>query len=101
MRSCKCCVVADRFRATARGTNLYPDKGKLAPSNAALVEKAAKIVEVLGDQVATPADARQILGLNGRNVWPGPTKIVTESERSARSHRRNRLQHHPHFSVPR
>jgi uncharacterized protein (DUF849 family) len=48
--------------------NLYLEKGKLAPSNAALVEKAAKIVEILGDQVATPADARQILGLNGRNV---------------------------------
>jgi uncharacterized protein (DUF849 family) len=48
--------------------NLYLEKGKLAPSNAALVEKAAKIVEVLGDQVATPAEARQILGLNGRNV---------------------------------
>jgi 3-dehydrocarnitine:acetyl-CoA trimethylamine transferase len=48
--------------------NLYLEKGKLAPSNAALVEKAAKIVEVLGDQVASPTDARQILGLNGRNV---------------------------------
>jgi uncharacterized protein (DUF849 family) len=43
--------------------NLYLEKGKLAPSNAALVEKAAKIVEVLGDVVATPADARAILGL--------------------------------------
>ena len=43
--------------------NLYLEKGKLAPSNAALVEKAAKIVEVLGDIVATPADARAILGL--------------------------------------
>jgi uncharacterized protein (DUF849 family) len=43
--------------------NLYLEKGKLAPSNAALVEKAAKIIEVLGDVVATPADARQILGL--------------------------------------
>ena len=48
--------------------NLYLEKGKLAPSNAALVEKAAKIIEVLGDEVATPADARKILGLNGRNV---------------------------------
>jgi uncharacterized protein (DUF849 family) len=48
--------------------NLYLEKGKLAPSNAALVEKAANIVEVLGDHVATPADALQILGLNGRNV---------------------------------
>jgi uncharacterized protein (DUF849 family) len=42
--------------------NIYLEKGKLAPSNAALVEKAVKIVEVLGDHVATPADARQILG---------------------------------------
>jgi len=43
--------------------NIYLEKGKLAPSNAALVEKAVKIVEVLGDFVATPADARAILGL--------------------------------------
>jgi len=43
--------------------NLYLGKGTLAPSNAALVEKAGKIIEILGDQVATPAEARQILGL--------------------------------------
>jgi len=43
--------------------NIYLEKGKLAPSNAALVERAAKIIEILGDHVATPADARQILGL--------------------------------------
>jgi uncharacterized protein (DUF849 family) len=43
--------------------NIYLERGKLAPSNAALVEKAGKIIEVLGDHVATPADARQILGL--------------------------------------
>jgi uncharacterized protein (DUF849 family) len=43
--------------------NIYLEKGKLAPSNAALVEKAAKIIEVLGDHVATPNDAREILGL--------------------------------------
>jgi 3-dehydrocarnitine:acetyl-CoA trimethylamine transferase len=43
--------------------NLYLEKGKLAPSNAALVEKAARIVEILGDSVASPADARQMLGL--------------------------------------
>jgi uncharacterized protein (DUF849 family) len=46
--------------------NIYLEKGKLAPSNAALVEKAAKIIELLGDVVATPADARQMLGLNSR-----------------------------------
>ncbi len=43
--------------------NIYLEKGKLAPSNAALVEKAGKIIEVLGDHVATPAEARRILGL--------------------------------------
>jgi uncharacterized protein (DUF849 family) len=45
--------------------NLYLEKGKLAPSNAALVEKAGKIIEILGHQVATPAEARQILKLAG------------------------------------
>jgi uncharacterized protein (DUF849 family) len=43
--------------------NIYLEKGELAPSNAALVEKAAKIIEILGDHVATATDARQILGL--------------------------------------
>ena len=46
--------------------NLYLEKGKLTPSNAALVEKAVKIIEILGDHVATPADARQMLGLRAR-----------------------------------
>ncbi len=46
--------------------NIYLEKGKLAPSNAALVEKAARIIEILGDQVATPDDARHILGLHAR-----------------------------------
>src|SRR5947209_13396004 len=43
--------------------NLYLERGKLTPSNAALVAKAVKIVELLGCRVATPADARQMLGL--------------------------------------
>ena len=43
--------------------NIYLGKGQLAPSNAALVEKAGRIIEVLGDQVATPAEARTMLGL--------------------------------------
>jgi uncharacterized protein (DUF849 family) len=42
--------------------NIYLGRGQLAPSNAALVEKAARIVEILGDHVATPAEARQMLG---------------------------------------
>lgn len=43
--------------------NLYLERGVLAPSNAALVEKAASIVRLLGEEVATPAEARGILGL--------------------------------------
>ncbi len=46
--------------------NLYLEKGKLTPSNAALVEKAARIIDILGDQVAPPAEARQMLKLGGR-----------------------------------
>ncbi len=41
--------------------NIYLGKGELATSNAALVEKAARIIDILGNQVATPAEARQIL----------------------------------------
>src|SRR5438874_4752828 len=48
--------------------NIYLEKGKLAPSNAALVEKAANIIHVLGDQVATPGEARGILGLAPSNA---------------------------------
>jgi uncharacterized protein (DUF849 family) len=47
--------------------NLYLEKGKLAPSNAALVEKAARIIEILGDSVAAPAEARQMLGIAARS----------------------------------
>ena len=43
--------------------NLYLSKGVLAPSNAALVERAVTIVELLGGEVASPAEARAILGL--------------------------------------
>jgi uncharacterized protein (DUF849 family) len=44
--------------------NLYVDKGVFG-SNAQLVDKAVKIVRLLGPEVATPAEARQILGLRG------------------------------------
>ena len=45
--------------------NLYLGKGKLAPSNAALVERAATIIELLDAAVATPQEAREIFGLSG------------------------------------
>ena len=43
--------------------NLYLARGELAPSNAALVEKAVRIISVLGDEIATPAEARAMLGV--------------------------------------
>jgi uncharacterized protein (DUF849 family) len=43
--------------------NLYLGKGQLAPSNAALVERAATIIELLDAAVATPQEAREIFGL--------------------------------------
>lgn len=44
--------------------NLYLRRGVPAPSNAALVEQAVRIVEQLGKSVATPDDARVILNLS-------------------------------------
>ncbi len=43
--------------------NLYLAKGELAPGNAALVTRAVTIIEALGSSVASPAEARAILGI--------------------------------------
>ena len=43
--------------------NIYLSKGVLAKSNGELVEKAVRIAKELGREIATPAEARQILGL--------------------------------------
>jgi uncharacterized protein (DUF849 family) len=45
--------------------NVYLSKGKLTPSNAALCEKAVRILDDLGAELANPKEARQILGLAG------------------------------------
>ena len=45
--------------------SLWLDKGRLAPSNAAQVERVRQIIEGLGLEVATPDDAREILALKG------------------------------------
>jgi uncharacterized protein (DUF849 family) len=42
--------------------NVYLSKGKLTPSNAALCEKAVRILHDLGAELATAREARQILG---------------------------------------
>src|SRR5579885_1277947 len=45
--------------------SLYIGPGKLAASNAEQVAKIRRIVEELGYEVASPAEARQMLGLKG------------------------------------
>ena len=42
---------------------VYMKRGERAPSNAAMVEKARRIVEDLGGELASPAEARDMLGL--------------------------------------
>jgi uncharacterized protein (DUF849 family) len=48
--------------------NLYLARGVFAPSNAALVERAVTIIRSLGDRPASPAIARQILGLPSKSA---------------------------------
>jgi len=50
--------------------NIYLEKGVLAESNAALVAKAVRIVRDLGGRIATPAEARDILGLTKQAPLP-------------------------------
>jgi uncharacterized protein (DUF849 family) len=43
--------------------NLYLERGVFAPSNAALVERAVAVIRAIGGEVASPSEARTILGL--------------------------------------
>jgi len=54
--------------------NIYIRKGELAPSNAALVERARQIVESLNGSIATPDEARALLGLP-RKGGAGGTRV--------------------------
>ena len=45
--------------------NVYYRRGELAASNAQLVERVVRVANELGRPVATPAEARAILGLRG------------------------------------
>lgn len=47
---------------------VHMSKGERAPSNAALVTKAVRIIEDLGGKLATVSEARSILGLKGRKA---------------------------------
>ena len=44
-------------------SNVMYSKGVLADSNAQFVERAARVIREYGNEVATPAEAREILGL--------------------------------------
>ncbi|MDB5764762.1 MAG: hypothetical protein JWQ21_3757 [Herminiimonas sp.] len=47
--------------------NIYLQHGVLAKSNAELVERAANIIQQMGGEIATPREARSILGLPAAN----------------------------------
>jgi 3-keto-5-aminohexanoate cleavage enzyme len=51
--------------------NLYYRKGELAQSNEQLVARVVRLAEELGRPVATPAQARELLGLPPRPSPPG------------------------------
>ena len=44
--------------------NVYLKKGVLLKSNAEMVERIVEIAKLLGREIATPSEARQILGIN-------------------------------------
>ncbi len=48
--------------------SLFIEKGKLAASNAEQVTKVRAILEALGHEIATPAEARRMLGLKGADM---------------------------------
>jgi 3-keto-5-aminohexanoate cleavage enzyme len=50
-------------------------KGELVQSNAQLVERTVRIGEQLGRRPATPAEAREALGLRGRPAGRIPEQI--------------------------
>ena len=46
--------------------NLYLEKGVLAKSNGEMVAKVVELAKLLGREIATPDEAREILGLAPR-----------------------------------
>jgi uncharacterized protein (DUF849 family) len=66
--------------------NLYLARGVAAPSNAALVEKAVRIVQELGEHPATPDEARNLLRPQNEGTTPVPMvdpTIVTRHVRQS------------------
>jgi 3-keto-5-aminohexanoate cleavage enzyme len=48
--------------------NVWLKKGELAKTNAQFVKRIADLAKILGREVATPDEARKILGLNVKSV---------------------------------
>ncbi|WP_425285585.1 3-keto-5-aminohexanoate cleavage protein [Bosea vaviloviae] len=63
-------VLAGGHARTGLEDAVYIDRGTLAPSNAAMVEKARLIIEQLGVQIATPAQARALFELPSAGSEP-------------------------------
>ena len=59
--------------------------GRLATSNAELVERVARLAVEYGREVATPDEARAILGIPGRDVAPAAPPGGNASRRRART----------------
>lgn len=64
-------VLAGGHARTGLEDAVYIDRGTLAPSNAAMVEKARLIIEQLGAQIATPGQARALFDLPSTGSDPG------------------------------
>jgi uncharacterized protein (DUF849 family) len=47
--------------------NIYFSRGVLAKSNAELVERVVRIIRAYGKEIASPAEARELLGLQMRS----------------------------------
>lgn len=57
-------------------TNLYASEGVMADSNARLVERTVRIARSLGREIATPAQAREMLGVSAApRQYPAPAEV--------------------------
>lgn len=54
--------------------NVYYRKGELATSNAQLVERAVRLAKEIGRPIATPAQAREMMGLGAPRQYTYPAK---------------------------
>ena len=57
------CVLLGGHVRVGLEDNLYLERGVLASSNAALVARAVEIIRLMGGDIATPDEAREILNI--------------------------------------